>query len=115
MLQRTAMMLQQPQTLQFDVQHGRYRFKKTEHCLPAHVQFGAALGVKGPPSAPDKTIENPITFQNSTITFFSDGTIQSGAVYLTDRSGRYTYALSCAVSQISYLRKYQYTNKWVIL
>jgi prepilin-type N-terminal cleavage/methylation domain-containing protein len=112
MLQRSAMMLQQSQTLIFDVPNNTYAYKTTKYCLPISVRFGVAPGVKGPPSTPDKIITHPITFQENKIIFTPDGIIQPGAVYFTDRSGRYTYALSCAVGHISYLRKYQYTGTW---
>ncbi len=112
MLQRSAMMLHKPQTLIFDIQNNSYRYKKTDYRLPSQVKFGVATGVKGPPSSPDYVITKPVTFKENTITFHPDGIMQAGAVYLTDRHQRYTYALSCAVGHVSYLRKYQYTHKW---
>lgn len=115
MLQHSAMMLGKPQTLTFDRTNNSYRYKTSEYKLPAHVSYGVASGVKGPPSTPNYVIANPITFKENKITFTPDGIIQPGAVYLTDRHHRCTYALSCAVSQVSYLRKYQYTNAWAPL
>ena len=114
-LQRCAMTQRKPQTVTFDIQKRQYRYHNTEHALPDQVCFGCAPKAKGPPSSPHTAITNPITFKNNTIIFHPDGIIQSGAVYLTDRKHRHTYALSCAVSQVSYLRKYQYTDKWVII
>ncbi len=114
-MQRRALMLHVPQTLTFDVPKKMYHANGKSYRLPAHVQFGTAQGVKGPPSSPKETIQSPITFKNKSITFYPDGVIQSGAVYLTDVSKQCTYALSCAVSSVSYLRKYQYTDAWNII
>ena len=95
-----------PQTIVFDLHEQKYQYNNTEHILPKHVQFGAAPNAKGPPSSPHNAITNPITFKNKTITFHPNGIVQPGAVYLTDSTRNYTYALSCAVAQVSYLRKY---------
>ncbi len=115
MLQRRAMMLQTPQTLRCNVTDHSYHYRQTEYRLPASVRFGTAPGVKGPPSAAHHEISTPITFKENSITFTPDGIIQPGAIYLTDRSRRYTYALSCAVGHVSYLRRYQYTQGWYLL
>lgn len=115
MLQRSAMMFHQSQKITFDVANNVYRYKTTEYKLPNNVRFGVAPGVKGPPSSPDLPVSNPVTFKENSITFTPDGIIQPGAVYFTDRNQRYTYALSCAVGQVSYLRRYQYTTKWALL
>ncbi len=112
-LQRSAMAQNKPQQLIFDVPNNRYRYHTTEHTLAARVQFGSSLGAKGPPSSPTKSILNPISFPNSSITFHPDGVIEPGTVYLTDVKQQYSYALSCAVAQVSYLRKYQYTGRWI--
>ncbi len=114
-LQRCAMVRNKPQSLTFDLTKQGYHYHDIEHLLSKHVRFGCAPGVKGPPSTPHTKITSPITFKNNTITFHPDGIIQSGAVYVTDDTHRHTYALSCAVAQVSYLRKYQYTGKWVPL
>ncbi len=114
-LQRRAMICQQPQTLSFDVSKQRYHYNNRDVILPRHVRFGCARGVKGPPSAAQDVIRNPVTFKNNKITFHPDGIIQAGAVYLTDSYHRFSYALSCAVAHVSYLRKYQYTGKWIPL
>jgi len=114
-LQRKALMLHQPQQLTFDIKHHTYQANNKTYRLPAHVRFGVASGVKGPPSTPEKLIVNPVTFPEHTVTFHSDGVIQAGTVYLTDTNRQCTYALSCSVSAVSYLRKYQYTNAWHLI
>lgn len=111
-LQRKALMLHAPQTIQFDRNNNTYEIDEKTYRLPSHVRFGTALGVKGPPSGPLSMVTNPITFLHNSITFYPDGVIQSGTIYLTDHHKSCTYALSCAVSPVSYLRKYQYTDGW---
>lgn len=114
-MQRRALLEGLPQKLQFDLVSNSYRYQKTVHKLPTSVRFGAAPGVKGPPSGPENVITSPVTFKDNQIIFYPDGVIQSGAVYMTDMRRRCTYALSCAVSKVSYLRKYQYTTQWRLL
>lgn len=115
-LQRSAMAKHKPQTITFDLQKQSYQYNNnTEHVLPQNVQFGCTPGAKGPPSSAHNAITNPITFQNNTITFQPNGIIEPGTVYITDSKKQHTYALSCAVAQVSYLRKYQYNGKWIQL
>ncbi len=115
LLQRRAMMIQEAQTLTCDTEDHSYRYNNKEYRLPPSVRFGTAVGVKGPPSAPEKEIREPVSFKDATITCTPEGMIGAGAIYLTDRYRRWTYALSCAVGHVSYLRKYQYTQQWVLL
>lgn len=114
-LQRRAMMLNKSQVLTLNSARNSYSTPDRSYNLPSHVQFGASSGAKGPPSAPEHVISNPITFQDNTIVFHPDGVIKPGALYLTDTSRQCTYALSSAVAQVSYLRKYQYTGSWQII
>lgn len=115
MMQHTAMMLHTPQTIIFDTEQHSYRYKNSDYFLPSNVRFGTAAGVKGPPSTADTDIIIPITFVQNSITCTPEGTIQPGAVYMTDRYHRYTYALSCAVGHVSYVRKYVYSSGWNLL
>ena len=114
-LQRRALMLHKPQTITFDIQTNSYQANGKKYRLPSHVRFGTADGVKGPPSSPNALIKQPITFVKNSITFHPDGVIQAGAIYLTDVGKHCTYALSCSVSSVSYLRKYQYTDGWHLI
>ena len=110
MLQRSAKMFNQNQIIFFDITNNSYRYKNSIHTLPHHVSFGVTSGVKGPPSSPERIISNPVSFQAQKVTFMPEGIIQPGTIYLTDSSKRYTFALSCGVGHVSYLRKYEYTN-----
>lgn len=114
-LKQCAIAQNKQQELEFDASKNLYRYHLTEHTLSRHVRFGSQPEAKGPPGESLSVITKPITFNNNTIVFHPDGIIQPGTVYLTDDGQRYTYALSCAVAQVSYLRKYQYTTKWIAL
>ena len=114
-LQRKALMQHAPQRLSFDRQRNSYTACGKEYRLPKHVQFGTAPGVKGPPSSPSLLVTRPITFTGDHIMFHPDGIMQSGTIYLTDIHRSCSYALSCAVSPVSYLRKYQYTDAWHLI
>ena len=114
-LQRKALMLHTPQTLSFDVKQNSYCMDGKTYRLPLQVKFGTAQGVKGPPGSPHSEVQKPISFTGDSITFHPDGVIQSGTMYLTDANHSCTYALSCAVSSVSYLRKYQYTDGWHLI
>lgn len=115
MMQRLAMMLHESQTILFDIEQHKYQYKNTDYFLPRSVRFGTAMGVKGPPSTADTEIVTPITFAENRITCTPEGTIQPGAIYMTDYTGHCTYALSCAVGHVSYLRTYYYSNGWNLL
>lgn len=114
-LQRKALTVQKPQKITFYPAKHKYKALGKIYRLPAHVRFGAADGVKGPPATPKDTIAKAVTFPSNQITFHPTGIIASGAVYLTDAAKSCTYALSCAVSPVSYLRKYQYTDGWNLI
>jgi hypothetical protein len=114
-LQRRAMMEGRTHTIIFDVAHNSYIDGVQEYRLPSAVRFGTAPQVKGPPSSPDALITYPVTFKNNAISMTPDGIMQPGAVYITDRNHSITYAISCAVAHVSYLRKYQYTKSWCVL
>lgn len=101
------------QSLQFDVGNGCYSYNKTKEVLPRSIFFGVPSNVKGPPSSPYHEINKPITFKNNRIDFHPDGIISSGTVYL--KTGNFVYAVSNAVSQISYLRTYYYDKTWKLI
>ena len=114
-LQRRALMTKKSQTVSFDLEHNSYSANGRVYRLPSHVIFGTMQGVKGPPSSPENLLTEPITFKDNSAIFHPNGIIKPGAIYLTDSSKRCTYALSCAVSTVYYLRKYQYTDRWQLL
>ncbi len=105
----------EPTTLTFEPNENKYSYDTVEYQLPRNVCFGTAKGAKGPPSNPYKMIANPITFKGNSITFHPNGIIKSGTIYLCDSKRNYNYALSCSVAQVSYIRKYQYSDGWQLL
>ncbi len=70
--------------------------------LPASVRFGAAPGVKGPPSDPEEIPEpDGITFRDNRLVFMPGGGLgtSAGAIYLTqDSQGQQTHAVTVTVS-----------------
>lgn len=110
--QRYAILSNQTHVLIFDVKGQKYCFNGRTESLPRGVRFGSLPGVCGPPSTPHSKIKEPITFHAQRIVFHPDGIIQPGAVYLVDSEYRYMYAMSSAVAQVSYLRKYEYAAGW---
>lgn len=114
-LQRKAMITGKTQRLTFEPQKKAYRYGMTRHYLPTHVCFGCPDGAKGPPAHPERRITNPITFKGGSMLFHPTGVMQAGTAYLTDSMRQHGFALSCAVAQVSYLRKYQYSDKWELL
>jgi hypothetical protein len=111
-MQRKALIEGTPCMLFFDKKKGGYT-ADVFYRLTSGVRFGAAHGVCGPPSKADKPISDPIVWPSGVVTFYSDGTIAAGAVYLTDARGSCTYAITCDASETTHIRRYRYDNgKW---
>ena len=114
-LARRAQMTNQEQVLQFDRFGKSYRFNGRKETLPKGIEFGTLPSIKGPPSSALHAITNPITFKGERITFHPQGIMQSGTVYLMHKKQQSIYALSCAVAQVSFLRKYRYDKRWILM
>lgn len=114
-LQRRAQMTNHEQELKFDRFKRSYSFNGHTHVLPKGIEFGSLAQAKGPPSSPIKGIDNPITFKGEKIIFYPQGIMQSGTVYLLHKDRQCMYALSCAVAQVSFLRKYRYDKRWILM
>lgn len=112
-LQHRAQVTNMVHRLQFDITQQCYFYNETKETLPRTIFFGAPSHLKGPPSSPYHAINKPITFKNNIIEFHPDGVISSGTVYV--KAGEFVYALSSAVSQISYLRTYYYDKTWKLI
>jgi type II secretion system protein H len=110
--QRYAMASNQIQTITFNIPANSYRFREREEKLASGVQFGFIQGAQGPPAQPVSALSKPITFLGEHITFYPDGIIQAGTLYLVNDKKTIMYALSNAVSQVSHLRKYVYDGSW---
>jgi hypothetical protein len=103
------------QTLVIDADNGRYTANNYTEKLVPHVAFGIMPGVQGPPSHPTTSLTNAVTFKDSTITFYPDGILGSGTVYMTDKDGSVLYALSSGVGHTSYIRMYKYCDSWELI
>ena len=114
-LQRRAQMTNQEQVLRFDRFGKSYSFNGRQETLPKGIEFGTLPSIKGPPASPLRDVTNPITFKGEKITFHPQGIMQSGTVYLMHKKQQKMYALSCAVAQVSFLRKYRYDKRWVLM
>lgn len=113
--QRYAMASNQSQVITFNIPANTYRFHDREEKLVSGIQFGFIPGVKGPPAHPVSALSKPITFLEESITFYPDGIIQSGTIYLVNARNTIMYALSNAVSQVSHMRMYIYDGSWRLL
>ncbi len=114
-LQQSAIASNKDLVLQFDRQSSTYSFENGVTKLSAHIKFAIKDGVKGPPSTPVNFIVNPITFIKDQVVFYANGKMQPGTVYLTDSKKDYLYAITIPISQVSLIRKYKYTNNWLLL
>lgn len=114
-LQRQALIDRKTHTIQFDPVHNIYRWDGHEHALPAPVLFGTIPKASGPPSSPSRPLVTSITFPENKVTFSPDGHIQPGTLYVTDATKKILYALSCPVSDISYIRRYTFDTQWHLL
>ena len=112
---QTALSTNQAQSIHFDIASNTYYWGDRKEVLPRTIRFGFIPGVQGPPSNPTTILHTPITFSGNKITFYPDGIIQAGTLYLTDEHQTIMYALSNAVSQFSYIRMYRYDGTWRIL
>lgn len=80
------------------------------------IRFQILPGILGPPASAQHIITKPTTFIHNTIVFYKTGVISSGTIYLLNTQSNTQYALSNAISPISFLRLYQYKNgKWEII
>lgn len=124
-LQQKAIATNVSQELFFYLNKNGYSFLEKNsnklYILPSNVAFGVLQNVLGPPTRPKKAIKNPISFkklndQEFKVTFFTDGNISSGSVFLVDEDKKHLMSLSCPVAPFSCIRKYKYeNNRWVFL
>lgn len=111
-LQQQAIALREIQELELDALEGSYTFNGHQHTLAKGVYFDVALNAFGPPSAPYKLLEKPITFKENKILFYPEGMMSAGMICLTNSNRTMLYALSSAVAHVSFLRRYRYEGRW---
>lgn len=114
-LQQKAIATDKDQVLVCDEQKNKYSDGKMNEILSSRISFGYLPNVLGSPGSPSHKITKAITFADSSIHFYPTGIISAGTVYLADKNKKTMYALSNAVSQVSYLRLYRYDKGWKLL
>jgi Tfp pilus assembly protein FimT len=112
MAQKRAMMTGVQQEVVLEIDRGSYRYGTERIVLPKGVMFGWLAAVQGPPATPQALLTTASTFARNTIACSPEGTISSGAVYMTDAKKTVLYALSSGVGSVSFLRKYRYAKGW---
>jgi prepilin-type N-terminal cleavage/methylation domain-containing protein len=119
-VKQVAQVTGRPEAVSFNLGQHSYSYENVQEKLAPPVVFGAELGAKGPPSSPRSPIARAVTFPNNQIIFHPTGIMQAGTVYISSRDSasqdlRNTHALSCAVSQVSFLRRYAYDGTWRLI
>ena len=125
-LQQRAVASNKLQDIVFNLNDNSYSYnlrndKRFVHKLPRIIKFGFLPNVLGPPAKPKKKIVDPVSFKKINekeyqVLFFTDGRVYPGTIYLVDIDQKNMMALTCPVSQISYIRKYRYdSGRWACL
>ncbi|MCF7799796.1 hypothetical protein K9L05_02515 [Candidatus Babeliales bacterium] len=118
-LQQKAISSNLTQNLKLNLKENSYSYDNKIFKLVDNVKFGFLQNVNGPPSTPTKKIDCAISFEKMNdheykVTFYPDGKIKPGTLYLIDKDYKFMAALTCPVSQVSFIRKYKYdNNKWI--
>lgn len=123
-LQQRAIVTGITQKMLIDPVKNNYSFSKNgqkiDFQLTNPLTFGFINGVMGPPAQPTASIGQVATFSFENglfvINFVSNGRISSGSLYFVDKQKKVMGALTCAVSQVSYIRVYLFsTGQWELL
>ncbi|MFA5306356.1 MAG: type II secretion system protein [Candidatus Babeliales bacterium] len=120
-LQQRAMATQRVQSLVITTTAQTYSYGAARQILPPRICFGYLATAYGPPGNPTAPLTHVATFPavNPTtfiLKIFPNGKMSSGALYMRNYGGTRLGALTCTVSQVSYLRKYMYdSGQWVLL
>lgn len=126
-LQQKALASSHEQELIIDTNNQTYSYqgsfppKKISIPLSHSLMFGVLPNIKGPPAKPDTIITSPCTFQQISatpglykVTIFSNGKVSAGTIYILDKKRFLLGALTCPVSQVSWMRVYTYENgRWI--
>lgn len=128
-LQQRAIASNKTHILTFDVINNRYfamvdNAKLFDNNLESGVKFGFLPNSFGPPANPTIPLTKPVNLDipidfdlgtdNLNMSFFSNGKVSPGTIYFVDKYGKRMGALTCSVSNVSYIRKYLYNeSRWV--
>jgi len=121
-LQQRAIASHETQALHFLPSQNSYGYDRNQQhvtfALHADLQFGAHPNALGPPGDPKNPITAPSTFPQHTdgsfyAKLFPNGKISAGTLYLKSKRSAIMGALTCTVSQVSYIRRYLYqAGQW---
>lgn len=111
-LKQQALLTGLPQTLNFNLAHNSYTYGTTTHTLPHPVVFGYMANSMGPPAHPHTNLSTACTFAKNSITFHPHGSIDAGTIYLTTTKKNRMAAVTIAVSEYAYIRRYVYNDGW---
>ncbi len=115
-LQKKALSTGSKEYLNFNMTEHTYFYNNHSQKLASGVYFGIISGINGPPAHPIGPIIAPITFPKQRITFYPNGSISAGTVYLINQDQHSFYALTIPVSQVSFIRKYKLqAGTWLYL
>lgn len=115
-LQKKAIYTRQKTYLYFNLNDHSYSYDEQIEKLSNGVFFSIAPQVSGPPANPKGPIRQAVTFRKQKITFYPNGTISPGTVYLNNQNQNNLHALTVAVSQAAFIRKYKYqAGTWLYL
>ncbi len=103
-----ATSLKKKQTITIDEHDSALIYDGTRYSLQEGFSFKVLPDIYGPPSAPQGLITQAVTFVDKKIVAHTDGTLQSGTLYITD--SQVQYALTTPVSAFSYVRAYRYRD-----
>ena len=123
-LQQSAIATNSDQKLLLNLKNNSFSFLRRRKLvtikLLSSIRYGFIKEALGPPGKPNKAISHPISFpkykDKHQVTFLPSGQISTGSLYLVGKRAKNMGALTCSVSQISYVRKYLYqNNRWCIV
>ncbi len=107
-LQQRAQSTQATQTLTVDQKNNCLRHDHGTIKLNNTIQINTLNDVLGPPGSPRNKITNAVTFKHNVITFYKNGSISGGTIYLTDNGNSYQYALSNSIGSVPTLQLYRW-------
>lgn len=85
-------------------------FDGTRHNLPSFLRWGVLPNAKGPPSSPHTLVVSATTFPNHTVSCSPSGIIAAGTIYAKDTRNSVQYALTCGISNSSFIRIYRWDH-----
>lgn len=115
-LRQCALIENKKYVLTIHVDENCYRYNNQSISLTHNVRFGVLPHAYGPPSAATVPLQKATSFENNQITFYPNGSISSGVIYMVDSSLKNMYAISIGVAQVPFIRTYNYHSKrWILI